>query len=184
MVIKSLQWDQHQSPELVGGQHPRSFLSPRLRAVLARVCAVSSGSADGTGVVSEDGTGDLPVARPERVRAVDPLGFPVLLAEAAVFCGAPAAAGVREAADRVGLCGALRPDDAQLGRWLLLGLLGVAQPLRTEERAQVHVVVPHVEAVEVCAPGIYCFLHRGHFWKNNLDQFVSNLKTFKIKPKQ
>lgn len=185
----SLQWDHHhhQLPELVGGQHPRSILSLRLRAILARVSAVSGGPADGTGVVSEDGAGDLPVVRPERVRAVDLPSLAVLLAEAAVICGAPAATGVREAADGARLCGALRLDDAPRRRGFLLRLLGVdlppvAQPL--QECAQVHVVVPHVKAVlaeDVRALDIHSCLHRGHFWNTNFDQFQVSLESFKFK---
>lgn len=145
--------------------------------------AVPGGLAGGTGVVPEDGADDLPLVGFQAVGPVHPGGLPVLLAEATVARGSPTAAAVREAGEasyRTILRGvyAAPPrrglDEAPRRRRGFFCFFRcafevpggvrfiVAQP---QQSAQVHVVVPHVEAVpggRERALGQDLSLHRCH----------------------
>lgn len=139
-------------------------LAPHHRAVPACVRIVSGGTADGADVVPEDRADHSGIGRFQRVWTVNPRRLPVLLAEAAevrVRWG-PTAAGVRHAADRWRVRGDpahLPAIDVSVAAWSPRGVLWcccaslggimvlwspVMEPL--QQRAQVHVVMPHVES--------------------------------------
>lgn len=152
-------------PELGPRQHPRS-VQP-LRTVPARVSVVPCGPADWTHVAPQDGTQHFPVVGSQRVWAVHPCRLPVLSAEAALVRGGPGGAAVRQAAG----CAALLRN-APLRCGLLLWLPGtsvvhltpVTHPL--QQPAQVHVVLPHIEAVSVVEDRALdrdSSFHCGHF---------------------
>lgn len=150
-----------------------------LGTVPAGVGLVPGGLTDGASVPAEDRTQDLPVVVSERVGPEHPGGLSVLLAEAAVVCRSAAAAaaagahGVFRVPPRLGPGLDLRfllhlwlPGASQV--FLLLLLLTPAAEL-FQQPAQVHVVVPHIEAVR----GLDLhFSSCGHFWNKNCAEFA------------
>lgn len=148
-----------------------------LRTVPACVSVVPAGPADGAGVTPQDGAGHLTVVWFKCVGPIHARRLPVLPAEAAkVLRGPAAAARVRQtaAADWPSLWGRFpflsiewSLDVARLLDGLLPGLMCVSKlhrlPVAHQERVQVHVVVPHIEALEVHS----CLLC-GHFWKTRI----------------
>lgn len=175
------------APEPGPWQLPHSLLSLRLRAVPACVRVVPGGCTDGAGVFPEDRADDCPVGWLQFVGPVHPCRLPVLPAETAEVWGSPAAAGVRQAADWTGLCGVLavlppRGLDVaprtrcccSLGaRVSMVPLSPVTQPL--QKCAQVHVVMPHVEAISVREEGALepdLSLHSCNFWKKKICAYL------------